>query len=129
MNRLQVSRLVFFDFLCSLAKTTALRATTPILHTKLIYRFTNLYAEERKGIKYLNEVAQKVVSSALEERKTELSNRTGVECDDTKPKILIDKLLDLEEKGLLDRRRVLGQIVTFFATVSEAEYNLGHKQL
>lgn len=87
-----------------------------------------MYAEERKGIEYLSEVAQKVILSALEDRKTELSNRTDVECDDTKPKILIDKLLDLEEKGLLDRRRVIGQIVTFFATVSESS-NLEHKQL
>lgn len=47
------------------------------------------------------------------------SNGMGNDRVDKKPMILIDKLLDLEEKGLMDRQRVLDQIITFIEGVSD----------
>lgn len=61
-----------------------------------------------------------MVLHTLEKRKADLSNRIVANCDGTKPMILIDKLLDLEERGLMDRQRVLDQINTFVVAVSEA---------
>lgn len=92
-------------------KIGAIRSVVPTLHLKSIYRFTSLYNEEKKVIKYLKTIAQQMVLHALEERKTELS------IDGTEPKILIDRLLDLEEEGLMDRQRILDQITTFIAAV------------
>lgn len=97
-------------------KIGAIRSTVATLQLKFIYRFTSLYDEEKKVIEYLKTIAQKMVLHALEERKTEVSN--GMSIDGTKPRVLIDKLLDLEEKGLMDRQRVLDQITTFIAAVS-----------
>lgn len=83
-----------------------------------MYRFTSLYAEEKEVVEYLKTSAQEVLSHALEERKTDLSNGIETRGDGTQPKILIDRLLDLEEKGLMDRQRVLDQIINFIAAVS-----------
>lgn len=109
------------NYICSIWKIAALRGAIPTLQPEFIYRCTSLYSEESKAGKYLETIAKKVLSHALEERKTESSNEMPSGYDSTKPKVLIDILLDLEEKGLMDRQRVLDQIINFIITVSEAE--------
>lgn len=96
-----------------------MRACSPLLHSKFIYRFTSLYTEEKKIIDCLDKIAPKVKSHSLEKRKCELSNETVTEWDDSKPMNLIDKLADLEEKDQMDRQCVLDQINTFLVAVSE----------
>lgn len=105
---------------------TVLRSAEPYLYSKLIYRFTSLCAEEKEVFKFLKEFSEKMVSHNLEKRKIELSKGLIAECDGTKPKILIDRLLDLEERGSMDRQHVLDQVYTFVGAVSETvtEYKL-----
>lgn len=79
-----------------------------------------MYAKKKKIAKCVKKLAPKMVLHTLEKRKADLSNRIVANCDGTKPMILIDKLLDLEERGLMDRQRVLDQINTFVVAVSEA---------
>lgn len=109
------------NYICRIWKIAAIRGAVPTLHPQFIYRFTKLYSEERTSGKYLEAIAKKVLSDALEERKTDSSNGMSFGYDNTKQKVLIDRLLDLEEKGLMDRRRILDQIINFIITVSEAE--------
>lgn len=77
-----------------------------------------MYAEEKKISEYFSTIASKVVSHALKIRNAE-NNGLDNDCVDAKPMILIDKLLDLEEKGLMDRQRVIDQINTFIGGVSD----------
>lgn len=94
-------------------------ASSIILHPTFIYRLTSLYAEEKKIGEYLFSIGPNVIAYTHAKRKTELSNGTAVDDDDTKSAILIDKLLELEENGLMDRQRILDQINTFIVAVSE----------
>lgn len=106
------------------------RASLFILHPTFIYRMTKHYVEERKVTDALKKFAPKLVAHARERRKTEKSNQIvvndadsdieAVDIDDDMAKrtILIDRLLDLEENGLMTQQRVEEQINTFLVGVS-----------
>lgn len=112
-----------------LAEIASLRAVLPLLHPTFLYRFSSSYAEEKERLKYLNNISRKIIANAREVRETDLSNRndTTTEDDDTKPTTLIEKFIDLADKGLMDEQRVLDQVVTFMATVSQTECELANE--
>lgn len=96
-----------------------MRASSLLLHPEIFYRFSSLYAEEKKVNDYLGTLAPKMILHSLERRRTELSNGMATDDGASKSMNLIDKLLALEEKGLMDRQRITDQIYTFIAAVSE----------
>lgn len=106
---------------CRLGEISITRGSSLLLHPSFIYRFTSLYAEEKEILDDLGTLAPKVISNALQKRKTDLNNGMDQDCGDSKPMILIDKLLSLKEKGLMDRQRIHDQINTFVVAVSGEE--------
>lgn len=107
----------------------ATRASSLILHPYFLYRLSSLYAKEKKAVKYIETLAPNMVSHAIEMRKTELSNGMATDRGEIKPMIAIDKLLDLEERGLMDRQRVLDQTNTLAVGVSESYTKKSNKSL
>lgn len=88
------------------------------LHSSFIYRFTNLYVEEKKMYDFSTEYAQKLLACAKKDDASESNDETTDGYKDTKSTHLIDKLIELESKDLMDRKRVLEQIKTFVIAVS-----------
>lgn len=84
------------------------------LHSSFIYRFTKLHVEEKKISEFSLEFAQNILACAKENDATELSD----DYKDTNSTHLIDKLMELERKDLMDRKRVLEQINSFVVAVS-----------
>lgn len=70
-----------------------------------------MHAEEKEIADHLFAVGPKIVEYNSEKRKISVGN--------CKPMVLIDRLLDLEGKGLMDRQRLLDQINTFIVAVSD----------
>lgn len=98
-----------------------MRTSSFVLHPQFFYRFSSLYAEEKIINNTLEKLAPKVISHSLERRKTYYKLPDSMASnDDDSQSILIDRLLELEERGLMDRQRILDQINTFIVAVSEA---------
>lgn len=87
------------------------RTSNFYLHPTFIYRFTKLYAEEKKMCNFLFDQTPKVLQY------NNGSHRTFA--TDSKDSInFIDRLLEMEQRNLVDRKRVLEQINSFIVAVS-----------
>lgn len=97
--------------------------TSLLLHPDFIFRFTSLSAEQTKTLDYLSNIGHRILKNAHNIRATNLSNQSeqSATCDDTassKSMILIDKLLEMERRGLIDHPRIIDQLNTFIVAVS-----------
>lgn len=95
--------------------------TALILHSEFLYRRTHLYVEQQKIISYFVDITRQVKANAQLYRDTELSNRKngdGLDSDESKPMILIDKLLEMEHEGTIDEELFIDHIYTFIVAVN-----------
>lgn len=99
-------------YVCRLFEIATERLSNFYLHSPFIYRFTNLHGEEKKQSDFSLEYAQDILAGA---KRNDATDETTDDCKDT---YLIDKLMELESKDLMDRKRVLEQIQTFVVAVS-----------
>lgn len=80
------------------------------MHPPFIYRFTNLYAEEKKMYAFLSKHTSKLLAR---------DNGADAKATTIDKNQLIDKLMEMEKQNLMDPKRVLEQINTFIVAVSQ----------
>lgn len=97
-----------------------LRGASALLQPSFIYRFSKLYAEEKRICEFLFEYSPKIIQHRLENRLTEIGDEFSNSDNGTKSMIIIDKLLEMERKELIDRQRVHDQINTLIVAVRKA---------
>lgn len=102
---------------CRLWQIATARGSEFYLHSPFIYRFTDMYAEEKKICNFLFQYGPRLVQHTIEMHATEISNESP-DAKDSKSLILIDKLMEMEEQKMIDRKRLLEQINTFIVAVS-----------
>lgn len=91
------------------------------LQPSFIYRFSSLYAEEKKICEFLFQYTPRIISGSQDTQINDSNAVAGDDYKDAKKMILIDKLLEMERQDLVDRQRVRDHIHTFIVAVSENE--------
>lgn len=110
-----------FCVICRLWEIAEKRMTSLLLHSDFIFRFTKLHAEQVNVIEDISNIGRRILNYAHNIRVTHLSNQSE-QIDacvaSSKSMILIDKLLEMEQQGLIDRPRMIDQLKTFIVAVS-----------
>lgn len=87
-------------------------------HAAILYRFTQLYAEEKKIRDHLLQFAPKI------EEYVRLQSQACADDDGLMPKCLVTKLIEMKGQGILDEERLYEHINTFIVAVSCPFHNL-----
>lgn len=106
-----------FCVICRLWEIAEKRMTSLLLHSDFIFRFTKLHAEQVNVIEDISNIGRRILNYAHNIRVTHLSNQSE-QSDASKSMIFIDKLLEMEQQGLIDRPRMIDQLKTFIVAVS-----------
>lgn len=81
-------------------------------HAAILYRSTQLYAEEQQIRDHLSQFAPKI------EEYVRLQSRACADYDGLMPKCLVTKLIEMKRQGILDEKRLHEHINTFIVAVS-----------
>lgn len=93
----------------SVWKISVKRMANLLYHPDIIYKYSSMYKEEIKILNYLTQLTPDVFGRTVYINEIE---------QNPKPKNILDKLVEMEKKQLINRERVFDQIHTFVVAVT-----------